>query len=851
MANNFDKIIELANANNMGLSNTIKRDFGIPLDFTSVQENYGAAVKYAATNTLAYVGQPLSVGNKLYIVTDTANGTYVVGEGEEAVTYDVYLAEVGSATEGDGVSIDLDNGVLALHGFKAAAGATLPRVKIVTDEGGAEIGREIEWVPVDAIVEGDGNTKTVVGVVEGSAISVTKTHDDETDTDTYTLDVTLPDVYTKTEAEEKFAEKTALDSYVLKETYNSEKAALDGQIADRYTKSEADEKFLLKTDAYDDTALAARVGAVETGLGNVYTKTETYTKEEVNSAIAGITHFSTQVVESTDEMVSDKVLYLVKVESATGADVYNEYLVIGGVPTLIGDTTTDLSDYVTNTALATALGDYYTKTDIDGKGYAIASEVNSALATKADASALADYAVKSEVETALGNKADASALGDYYTKDEVDGKGYAVETSVAERFSEQAADIATKVGSAEISHSTETVAEGATVENGKLTIVVDAYTKAETLTKIQEKITEINGGESAGEVLGQLNSYKETNDARVGAIETKNTEQDSAIAAARNQADKGVQDAATAQAAADKNATDITTLSNLVSGTGEGDTTSHAYRLGQLEATDAAHATEFNNLKGKVDGIVDTTIPGLSSNITANANAIDNLNDTVIPGIQTTLGGKADKATTLAGYGIGDAYTKTEVDGLLENLDQSALEQGIADNKTAIEAEVSRATAAEAANKALIDKLIGEDTDKSARTIATEVLAGALEGANESFDTLIEMATWLAEHSTDAVEMDNRIAANEAILADFGGEGEPTTVKGYVDSAIAAAAYQLPVATLEALGGVKSSAAENKVSVAEDGTMEVNSLNVNKLVQTEGETLVLHGGDAEVVEATV
>ena len=113
------------------------------------------------------------------------------------------------------------------------------------------------------------------------------------------------------------------------------------------------------------------------------------------------------------------------------------------------------------------------------------------------------------------------------------------------------------------------------------------------------------------------------------------------------------------------------------------------------------------------------------------------------------------------------------------------------------------------------------------------------------------MATWLAEHSADAVEMDNRIAANEAILADFGGEGEPATVKGYVDSAIAAAAYQLPVATLEALGGVKSSAAENKVSVAEDGTMEVNNLNVNKLVQTEGETLVLHGGDAEVVEATV
>ena len=45
---------------------------------------------------------------------------------------------------------------------------------------------------------------------------------------------------------------------------------------------------------------------------------------------------------------------------------------------------------------------------------------------------------------------------------------------------------------------------------------------------------------------------------------------------------------------------------------------------------------------------------------------------------------------------------------------------------------------------------------------------------------------------------------------------------------------------------VVSSAAENKVSVSEDGTMEVNSLNITKLVQAEGDTLVLDGGSAFV-----
>ena len=51
----------------------------------------------------------------------------------------------------------------------------------------------------------------------------------------------------------------------------------------------------------------------------------------------------------------------------------------------------------------------------------------------------------------------------------------------------------------------------------------DVYTKQETLDKIAEKIAEVNGGESAGEVLSQLNSYKETNDARVDTIDSKLT----------------------------------------------------------------------------------------------------------------------------------------------------------------------------------------------------------------------------------------------------------------------------------------------------------------------------------------
>lgn len=64
-------------------------------------------------------------------------------------------------------------------------------------------------------------------------------------------------------------------------------------------------------------------------------------------------------------------------------------------------------------------------------------------------------------------------------------------------------------------------------------------------------------------------------------------------------------------------------------------------------------------------------------------------------------------------------------------------------------------------------------------------------------------------------------------------------------------AADIPIATAEALGVVKSSTAENKVTVESDGTMTVNTLNISKLVQTDGDLLVLDGGNASGLAAVV
>jgi hypothetical protein len=54
----------------------------------------------------------------------------------------------------------------------------------------------------------------------------------------------------------------------------------------------------------------------------------------------------------------------------------------------------------------------------------------------------------------------------------------------------------------------------------------------------------------------------------------------------------------------------------------------------------------------------------------------------------------------------------------------------------------------------------------------------------------------------------------------------------------------IPIATTELSGIVKSSENTNSVSVQGDGTMEVNKININKIVQDSGDTLILKSGDS-------
>lgn len=61
---------------------------------------------------------------------------------------------------------------------------------------------------------------------------------------------------------------------------------------------------------------------------------------------------------------------------------------------------------------------------------------------------------------------------------------------------------------------------------------------------------------------------------------------------------------------------------------------------------------------------------------------------------------------------------------------------------------------------------------------------------------------------------------------------------------VSAKTVNIPIATVGSLGVVQSTAAENGVTVTSNGSMEVNNVNVMKLVQTAGDALVLNGGSS-------
>ena len=110
--------------------------------------------------------------------------------------------------------------------------------------------------------------------------------------------------------------------------------------------------------------------------------------------------------------------------------------------------------------------------------------------------------------------------------------------------------------------------------------------------------------------------------------------------------------------------------------------------------------------------------------------------------------------------------------------------------KTVLDAKASGADLTVLTGK--VTTLIGDDADKSVRAISAEEVAKIVASAPEAYNTLKEIADWLADHETDATAMNTSIQKNKTDIANLTAligslpEGATsTTVVGYIAEAIA------------------------------------------------------------------
>lgn len=113
----------------------------------------------------------------------------------------------------------------------------------------------------------------------------------------------------------------------------------------------------------------------------------------------------------------------------------------------------------------------------------------------------------------------------------------------------------------------------------------------------------------------------------------------------------------------------------------------------------------------------------------------------------------------------------------------------------------------------------------------------ALQGTvNELSSKAHEHANKTVLDSITAEKINNWDAAQTNIL-------EAISIGG-VDAPISEKKVDIPVATAEKLGVVKSSSAKDQIAVGADGIMSINTVSISKIVQAADETLIINGGNS-------
>ena len=255
-----------------------------------------------------------------------------------------------------------------------------------------------------------------------------------------------------------------------------------------------------------------------------YLKTETYSKTEVDSLIGAIQNISFEVVNTLPTTnIKTNVIYLVPKSTTATNNIKDEYINLDGTTAgweLIGDTEIDLSDYVTTTALNTALANYTTTADLTTLLTGYQAKIDSSHKISSD---LVDDTSSTNKFVTASNKTAWNAKYDKPSGGIPDTDlSSAVQTSLGkadtalQSFTETdpvfSASASAGITSSDISNwngkqDTLTAGDNITISNGTISATDTTYTAGTNITISDQNVISATGGGSGTEYGAGDNIY--------------------------------------------------------------------------------------------------------------------------------------------------------------------------------------------------------------------------------------------------------------------------------------------------------------------------------------------------------
>ena len=871
-----DFFTELAGASMWDVAVAINRGNALPLDRYSVFQSLEEVNTYINNpkGSIAYPGQILAV----------------VGENATTVYYldqNLAVKPVGVIPSGDSKSIEVTaEGAISLLGAATAENGTLPML-----ENGALV-----WKTLEDIGAGDGNDDTTYEITglskgEGDAaevygIKIQAKFNGQNSGEP----ILIPfDVYTKSEVDAKVESiEDRLDTLEAKEDADTTYSVKEGEkilklegtefstvVALKYVEAADEEPAKIQLLGIDN-AVVSEIDAtpfIRDGmLSNVEYDAETNTLTFTWNTAAGEmsdTVVLSDIIEPYTagnglELTGNEFAVKVDTESEAFLSVGENGLKLAGVQGAIdaaeGRSAQDATDKA-NQALADA---------------------------KADAAKL--YATKEYVGTIPSSYTETTVI-DYVNK-----KAQEVLDSATGGSSESAASVKNQLDTYVSTNNTRVEAiEGdiTTIENKLITIEENAQVNLIETVKVNGTALTIANDKSVNvevpTAISQLSDY---------------TTIDERITTAKTQADLGVTQAGQAMTKAEENAGKIETINSKFSPINEA-INNHAVTLAQLTEADTLHAAEYQALSNTVTEHTNliggkansSDLAQLQNIVSGNSTDITNLKTITIPALTSEIGNKANST---------DVYTKTEIGTIAEgktivkmieeaqaaaSYDDAEIRGLISNNANAIAAIYTApngetpASGVLATEIARVEGLVATEVDRAkgveagheSRIATMENFWKAADDPEGTIDKLAEIVAYIEADKTGAIDMAADIQANSNAIAaiytpaegdkDASGflaveiaraqaaekvnadaialindstNGILAQSKAYTDNKI----LNLPFATAEKAGLVKSSNAVNKIKVEDDGTMTINKISTDLLELGEAE-LVLKGGTAE------